>query len=152
MKYALILLMLGLSSIEAYTWRVWNDTSETIRVTCSSSDIFTKFDAKTVKPGESVKFSTKRGQCLDNVTAEVKSGIVMGKRDKWTPSGLNIACANYDFHVMIPNHGLLKAYQGELSGGGAGGSDSTAFQEVCNVQGNPWWMSLRKVKIEAEKR
>ncbi len=144
--FLLLVLMLGISSIEAYTWRVWNDTSETIRVTASSSDIFTKFDAKTVKPGDSVKFSTKRGQCLDSITAEVKSGIVSGKRDKWTPSGMNIACANYDFHVMIPNHGLLKAYQAELSG------DDSSFQEICNVQGNPWWMPLRKVKIEAEKR
>jgi hypothetical protein len=153
MKRLLFIALFSITGIQAYTWRVWNDTSETIRVTCSSSDIFTKFDAKTVKPGDSVRFQTKRGQCLDSVTAEVKSGSLLGKRAKWTPKGLtNIACASYDFHVMLPDYALVKAYEAELTGGGAGGADSAAFQEICNVEGNPWWMELRKVKIEEEKR
>lgn len=153
-RLLLILLTLGLSSLEAYTWRVWNDTSSTIRVTCSSSDIFTKFDAKTVKPGQSVKFETKRGQCLESIRAEVKDGLVYGKRAEWKPSTKNLPCASYDFHVMIPNHGVLKAYQAELSGGSElnESSVSSSFQQVCNVQGYPWWWKYRKVKIEAERR
>lgn len=145
-KFILILAAFIAFEAQAWTWRIWNNTTDTtIRV--SYREVAGKKVTLTILPGKS-QVVDSGAMCLKWVRIRGINGLGEGTRADFEPkNGLkDPQCGSYDIYVTIGN-GDESALRGLLPKPLKGGSIGCRDQVT-----RPEWTKDIKLTVRAEKR